>query len=367
MPGACATTRPCGDRTNWPSPSSYHSDRAGLGRHRRHGLRAGFVLSTSAVPEHHRHERRTSFSTSTPPPRCRAEGLLVLIREKIAASISSPAPTPTPTSTKAAARLRGGHADGGAPGRREAVLRDRPRLPRGAGGEEGAGPAPASDRTSLFDGPRSSAPALVSRSQIHPRRLLPAPCAGRAGHGRQRTFTSSRARRRRFHRDVVDLGRELFRASSIPKEGVRHGSQQRPDPPVRPLFSVCSLHMAYHDDNLKFKERLAQLYDVAPEDLPLRGVQTQKRVQVFFYCRTSPIKTCRRERAQDGCRSTTTGPAARDQVRQYRSASSGAAASPGGRKWAAEGWVGERRKALPHSPHSARPSSARQALPTVQQ
>lgn len=71
-------------------------------------------------------------------------------------------------------------------------------------------------------------------------------------------------------------------------------------PPCGLYCGVCSIRMAYRDDNQKFKERLAGLYNVAPEDIRCEGCNAPED-KVFFYCRACPIKSCAGERGYEGC------------------------------------------------------------------
>jgi hypothetical protein len=62
---------------------------------------------------------------------------------------------------------------------------------------------------------------------------------------------------------------------------------------------VCGVYMAHRDGNDKFKERLATVYGVTPEEVHCRGCLSN---DPFGYCRTCPIKSCARGKDYDGCR-----------------------------------------------------------------
>ena len=61
---------------------------------------------------------------------------------------------------------------------------------------------------------------------------------------------------------------------------------------------VCGILIAHRDDNLKFKERLAQLYGVGVEDIRCNGCLSD---EPFIYCRTCPIKSCTTKKGIEGC------------------------------------------------------------------
>ena len=71
-------------------------------------------------------------------------------------------------------------------------------------------------------------------------------------------------------------------------------------PPCGLYCGVCSIRMAHRDDNLKFKERLATLYNLTPEEIRCEGCNAEEE-KVFFYCRVCPIKSCAKERGYEGC------------------------------------------------------------------
>jgi hypothetical protein len=61
---------------------------------------------------------------------------------------------------------------------------------------------------------------------------------------------------------------------------------------------VCAIMIAHRDNNQKFKERLAPLYGVSPEEIRCRGCLSG---EVFSYCTTCPIKSCTRQKGYEGC------------------------------------------------------------------
>ncbi len=63
---------------------------------------------------------------------------------------------------------------------------------------------------------------------------------------------------------------------------------------------VCGVMMATRDGNDKFKERLATVYGIKPEQVKCAGCQAPEE-EVFGYCRLCPIKSCNQERGYQGC------------------------------------------------------------------
>ncbi|GAB4349187.1 MAG: DUF3795 domain-containing protein [Candidatus Abyssubacteria bacterium] len=68
---------------------------------------------------------------------------------------------------------------------------------------------------------------------------------------------------------------------------------------------VCGIYIADRDQNTKFKERLATVYGVAPEELRCRGCMSDAP---FGYCKTCLIKSCTREKQYQGCHQCTDFP-----------------------------------------------------------
>ena len=61
---------------------------------------------------------------------------------------------------------------------------------------------------------------------------------------------------------------------------------------------VCGVYMAHRDDNWKFKERLATVYGVAPEDLACEGCGSDIRP---VFCRECTYRDCVRKKGYQGC------------------------------------------------------------------
>jgi hypothetical protein len=58
------------------------------------------------------------------------------------------------------------------------------------------------------------------------------------------------------------------------------------------------VYIAHRDNNEKFKERLATVYGVTPEEVCCRGCLSN---EPFGYCRVCPIKSCTREKGYESC------------------------------------------------------------------
>ena len=61
---------------------------------------------------------------------------------------------------------------------------------------------------------------------------------------------------------------------------------------------VCAIYIADRDDNLKFKERLTDVYGVGIEELHCKGCLSD---EIFKYCEVCPIRECTREKGYEGC------------------------------------------------------------------
>jgi hypothetical protein len=68
---------------------------------------------------------------------------------------------------------------------------------------------------------------------------------------------------------------------------------------------VCGIHIAWRDNNEKFKEKLAPVYGVKPEDLVCDGCLSDR---VFGYCQVCPIKSCSSDKKIEGCHQCTDFP-----------------------------------------------------------
>jgi len=64
---------------------------------------------------------------------------------------------------------------------------------------------------------------------------------------------------------------------------------------------VCGILYADRDGNEKFKKKLCGVYGVQPQDIKCAGCMAENEENVFFYCRSCPIKQCVREKGIEGC------------------------------------------------------------------
>ncbi|MDD5711551.1 MAG: DUF3795 domain-containing protein [Smithellaceae bacterium] len=68
---------------------------------------------------------------------------------------------------------------------------------------------------------------------------------------------------------------------------------------------VCGIYIAHRDNNQAFKEKLCGVYGVGVEELHCKGCLSD---DVFFYCRSCPIKSCTIEKGYAGCHECTEFP-----------------------------------------------------------
>ncbi len=61
---------------------------------------------------------------------------------------------------------------------------------------------------------------------------------------------------------------------------------------------VCAIYMAHKENNLKFKERLPQVYGVNLEDIHCEGCLSN---DLFKYCQVCPIRSCAQKKGVEGC------------------------------------------------------------------
>jgi predicted RNA-binding Zn-ribbon protein involved in translation (DUF1610 family) len=61
---------------------------------------------------------------------------------------------------------------------------------------------------------------------------------------------------------------------------------------------VCGIYIAHKENNEKFKERLTAVYGVSIDQIRCKGCLSD---DVFFYCKTCPIKDCTKEKGIEGC------------------------------------------------------------------
>lgn len=71
-------------------------------------------------------------------------------------------------------------------------------------------------------------------------------------------------------------------------------------PPCGLYCGVCGILIADRDDNIKFKEKLATVYNLPVEEIHCDGCLAEGD-NVFKYCRVCPIKACAAEKGMDGC------------------------------------------------------------------
>ena len=71
-------------------------------------------------------------------------------------------------------------------------------------------------------------------------------------------------------------------------------------PPCGLYCGVCAIMYATRDDNDKFRERLAPVYGLSPDDIYCEGCLAEGE-NIFFYCRSCPIKTCASKKGYEGC------------------------------------------------------------------
>lgn len=64
---------------------------------------------------------------------------------------------------------------------------------------------------------------------------------------------------------------------------------------------VCAIRIAHRDNNQKFKEKLAPVYGLKPEDIHCNGCLAENDADIFPFCRVCPIKSCTREKGYEGC------------------------------------------------------------------
>ncbi|MBY8990371.1 MAG: DUF3795 domain-containing protein [Candidatus Lokiarchaeota archaeon] len=67
---------------------------------------------------------------------------------------------------------------------------------------------------------------------------------------------------------------------------------------------VCAIHIADRDNNLKFKERLVDVYkpfSKTIEDIKCNGCLSEKKEDIFGYCQLCPIRDCIKNKGIEGC------------------------------------------------------------------
>ncbi len=63
---------------------------------------------------------------------------------------------------------------------------------------------------------------------------------------------------------------------------------------------VCGIRIAHANNDLKFKEKLAPIYGLKPEEIHCAGCKGNPD-DVIVFCRMCPIKSCTTERGHEGC------------------------------------------------------------------
>jgi hypothetical protein len=71
-------------------------------------------------------------------------------------------------------------------------------------------------------------------------------------------------------------------------------------PPCGLYCGVCAIMYATRDENEKFRERLAPVYGLSPDEIRCEGCLAEGDA-VFSYCRVCPIKNCAGEKGYEGC------------------------------------------------------------------
>ena len=61
---------------------------------------------------------------------------------------------------------------------------------------------------------------------------------------------------------------------------------------------VCGVYIAHRDKNIKFKERLADVYGIAVDEVECEGCLSDKQ---FAFCQVCPIKDCTKKKGVEGC------------------------------------------------------------------
>lgn len=69
-------------------------------------------------------------------------------------------------------------------------------------------------------------------------------------------------------------------------------------PPCGLYCGVCGIFIASKDNNQKFKERLAPVYNVSPEQIHCKGCMSE---EVFVLCKMCPIKACANDKGYEAC------------------------------------------------------------------
>jgi hypothetical protein len=67
---------------------------------------------------------------------------------------------------------------------------------------------------------------------------------------------------------------------------------------------VCAIYIADRDNNLKFKEKLVDVYKPfakVVDDIKCTGCLSESQENIFGYCQTCPIRDCVKTKGINGC------------------------------------------------------------------
>ncbi|MFX1363993.1 MAG: DUF3795 domain-containing protein [Promethearchaeota archaeon] len=67
---------------------------------------------------------------------------------------------------------------------------------------------------------------------------------------------------------------------------------------------VCAVYIADRDDNIKFKEKLVDIYKPIPnsvEGIKCKGCQSENEENIFGYCKLCGIRNCVKNKGFEGC------------------------------------------------------------------
>ncbi len=67
---------------------------------------------------------------------------------------------------------------------------------------------------------------------------------------------------------------------------------------------VCAIHVADRDNNMKFKEKLVDVYKPitkSVDDIKCTGCLSENQESIFGYCQACPIRDCVQNKELNGC------------------------------------------------------------------
>ena len=67
---------------------------------------------------------------------------------------------------------------------------------------------------------------------------------------------------------------------------------------------VCAIHIADRDNNLKFKEKLVDVYkpfSKTVDDIKCKGCLSENQEDIFGYCKICPIRDCVKSKGFESC------------------------------------------------------------------